>query len=86
MDDVSEQAKTRLIIEDLAKAQRDTAYTLGRIEIYAKSLSEQSEKHWLVEGVRNTIASLLFIGGILLASNGSLGGVAVCILAHRIYK
>ena len=86
MDDLTEQARTRLIVEDLAKAQRDTAYTLGRIEIYAKLLSEQKEKHWLAKGISRAIATLLFIGGIKLASDGSLGGVAVCILAHRMYE
>ena len=86
MEDLTEQAKTRLIVEDLAKAQRDTAYTLGRIEIYAKLLSEQSEKNWLSQGIRNIIATILFLGGILNASNGSLGGVAICILAHKMYR
>ena len=86
MEDLTEQAKTRLIVEDLAKAQRDTAYTLGRIEIYAKLLSEQSEKNGLSQGIRNMIATLLFLGGILGASYGSLGGVAVCILAHKMYR
>jgi hypothetical protein len=69
--------------------QSEMLFHLEQIDLYSRRIWELAEEK-NGSSIRNTlkriVSSILFFMGISWAAKGSPGGIALCILAHRISK